>query len=320
MQSTASGKRQQQSQLQQAALRRSQQQQQVFKTKQFSQGSRSYSTKKRVSLSEYRDEEEVRAAADRRISKPDDNDNDNENDEDENENEDEYEDGHEQVDFCNSPDTEPLSLCPEFKQPDETPTSWWLERDLRHRRQLTAAAPEVERPSEQNSDQTRDQTDSTASVNLPAICGQLLTLVCALLLILYLIDFLHRKMTNLFSKILANVAGDSQEQRRRSLAAPSAAASSSSSSAASLSQQPLVAQSRSSACLASLSGQQTQQHQQNLKQDKFAADSSGGQSRRASRSSIHSLFSALTGAIGGSQSSPSNNGNVFLVDFESALD
>lgn len=139
-------------------------------------------------------------------------------------------------------------------------------------------------------------------VSLLPLCGQLLTLICILLVLLYLVDFAQRQMTNLLTKILGGV------ERRRSLATGSA------SSTSSMSTQP---QTRQQAATPSLGVAQSQSSSTlNLPRNSSsstvtATNSSGAGQRRTSRSSIHSLLGALTGAAT-AISGANNNGNQTL--------
>ena len=155
-------------------------------------------------------------------------------------------------------------------------------------------------------DETR-QLDGEPPNGLASVCGQLLTLVSALLLLIYLVDLAQRKMTNLLTKILGGGGGASAERRRSSLAASQqqvggqqtatlAGARRQDDADGSLA----GAQSR---CASTLCLPRNSTAPSQLGSSSQAAPNSAG-SRRTSRSSLHSLLGALTGGAGFN-----NNGN-----------
>lgn len=143
-----------------------------------------------------------------------------------------------------------------------------------------------------------------ADIGLSSVCGQLLTLVCGLLVLLYLVDFAQRQMTNLLTKILGG-SGPGNEQRRRSLVSPNQSAGSSTLIRNDNLPAGNLALSHSSSTL-NLPSQSSRLPPQTSPSSPSPSSSSSTH-RRASRNSIQSLFNVLTAAVTSSSSSPSSS-------------
>lgn len=152
--------------------------------------------------------------------------------------------------------------------------------------------------------EVEEEARTASSVSLASICGQLLTLLCALLALLYLADLVQRQMTNLLTRILGGGGPLPVGERRRSSASRGSVPQDSGPSSPQTSRGIGVAQSQSSSTL-------------NLPRNSICAGSSpaGGPQRRSSRSSLHSLLAALTGgsspAAGGQASSSTGANNNY---------
>lgn len=181
----------------------------------------------------------------------------------------------------------------------------------------------------QQQQQTNNNNQQQIVANLSSICIQLFTLIGVLLVVLYLVDFVHKQMTNLFSRILSSAssgASDQGGQRRRSSAAATASrqqqlpggsgAGGSSAGNSNLTSQQQYSSSTlclpNSADLSLLSTSSSGGHNRQQQQQQ-------PQLKQQARSSIHSLFSALTGSSSSystattTTTNNNNNGNFTLL-------
>lgn len=150
--------------------------------------------------------------------------------------------------------------------------------------------------------------DSDKIINLHSLTIQLLAIVCSLLVILYLIHFIQKTMTNLLSKILGGGGSGSTTNldRRRSLAGNVNQNQTTNSGQ----QANTIAQSHSSSTLNLPRNSSSSIHQQtNSSSSSNQHQSYQQHHRRASRSSVHSLSAMLISAITGGTNSNSTNGN-----------
>lgn len=148
--------------------------------------------------------------------------------------------------------------------------------------------------------------EAAAAASLPLICGQLLTLVCGLIVLLYLVELTNRGMTNLFSKILGGGGSSSNSnERRRSLAAAASNGSSRSPADQSIPGQGIM-QSQSSSTLALPRNSSPLIGGDSSSSSSSSTMPASSHSRRSSRSSIHSVSALFMNALTGGRTSNAN--------------
>lgn len=140
---------------------------------------------------------------------------------------------------------------------------------------------------------------SLAAQPLNSLYLSLLGLVCALLLLLYVVDFGQRQMSNLFARFLAGSNAAAERRRRRSIATSLAAPG----DELQTGQEAAAGQTRGSSPSA-LMQLQPGSSASLLQLDNLGAGSGARErrqpARHQSRSSLHSLLAALTGGGGAS--------------------